>query len=78
MVPYQVRDVGQLENTKILSENKASYIYKDNEAQNAVRMALELVKNKEELKKMRASLKRLKKGNSAEKIVDSLEIWGNK
>ena len=78
MIPYQVREVGQFENTKILSENKASYIYKDSEAENAVRMALELIKNDYELNEMRAALKRLKKGNSAEKIVDSLEIWGNK
>jgi len=77
LIPYQVREVGQLENTKILSENKASLVYKDGEAQNAVRMALELVKNKQELKKMRAVLKRMKKGNSAERIVESLEIWGN-
>jgi UDP-N-acetylglucosamine--N-acetylmuramyl-(pentapeptide) pyrophosphoryl-undecaprenol N-acetylglucosamine transferase len=78
MIPYQVREVGQFENTKILSENKASYIYKDSEAENAVRMALELIKNEHELNEMRAVLKRMKKGNSAQKIVESLEIWGNK
>ena len=78
LIPYQIREVGQFENTKILSENKASLIYKDGEAQNAVRMALELVKNEYELKEMRAALKRMKKGRSAEKIVDALEIWGNK
>jgi UDP-N-acetylglucosamine--N-acetylmuramyl-(pentapeptide) pyrophosphoryl-undecaprenol N-acetylglucosamine transferase len=77
LIPYQVREVGQFENTKILSENKGSLVYKDSEAQNAVRMALELVKNKQELKEMRAVLKRLKKGNSAEKIVEALEIWRN-
>jgi UDP-N-acetylglucosamine--N-acetylmuramyl-(pentapeptide) pyrophosphoryl-undecaprenol N-acetylglucosamine transferase len=78
LIPYQIREVGQFENTKILSENKASLIYKDGEAQNAVRMALELIKNEKELKEMRVALKRMKKGNSAEKIVDALEIWGNK
>jgi len=78
LIPYQIREVGQFENTKILSQNKASFIYKDGEAENAVRMALELVKNEYELKEMKASLKRIKKGNSAEKIVNALEIWGNK
>ncbi|RUA09385.1 MAG: undecaprenyldiphospho-muramoylpentapeptide beta-N-acetylglucosaminyltransferase [Fusobacteria bacterium] len=77
LVPYQVREVGQFENTKILSSNNASYVYTDDEAENAVRMALELINNDEELNKMRAVLERMKKGNSAEKIVEALEIWRN-
>ncbi|MCK5780168.1 MAG: undecaprenyldiphospho-muramoylpentapeptide beta-N-acetylglucosaminyltransferase [Psychrilyobacter sp.] len=77
LIPYQVREVGQYENTKILSDNKACFVYKDSEAKNGVSLALELIKNEANLKDMKAELKKMNKGNSAEKIVEALEIWRN-
>lgn len=78
LIPYQVREVGQFENTKVMSKNNVSMVFKDSEAEKAINIAIDLVKDEKKLGEMRKKLDRMKKGCSSEKIVESLEIWENK
>jgi len=76
-IPYRFKDVGQVQNTKMFTDNGIGFIYSDETADEAVRHALELIKNEKELREIKAKVKILKKGNSTKKIVDELDIWGN-
>ncbi|MGL6063693.1 MAG: undecaprenyldiphospho-muramoylpentapeptide beta-N-acetylglucosaminyltransferase [Fusobacteriaceae bacterium] len=77
LIPYNSIKVGQYENAKILEELSATYVYKNSEANLAVEKALELVMNNESLELMSSKVKSLKKKNSADEIVEELDIWRN-
>lgn len=78
LIPYQSIKVGQYENAKILEETGAAYIYKNSEADIAIERAMDLIKDDNELAKIRARIKVLKKDRAAEKIVKAMDIWGTK
>lgn len=77
IIPYNSVKVGQYENAKILKESETAYIYMNIEVDDAIEKALILIKNAEELKRMRIRLKSLKKSNASEEIIANLDIWRN-
>lgn len=77
LIPYNSIKVGQYQNAKILFENEAALIYSDDKAEIAVEKALEIITDDEELYKMSRRAKNLKKENTAEKIIENLDIWRN-
>lgn len=77
LIPYNSIKVGQYKVGQILSENEAALMYNDSKACEALEKALELIRDDEELKKMSKKAKSLKKTNSAERIVECLDIWRN-
>ncbi len=77
IIPYNSIKVGQYENAKMLRDIKTAYVYSNSEIDEAIEKALILIKNIEELKKMRIRLKSLKKSKASEEIIANLDIWRN-
>lgn len=77
LIPYNSIKVGQYKVGQILAENEAALMYNDSKANEALEKSLELIKDDEELKRMSKKAKSLKKSNSAERIVECLDIWRN-
>ncbi|MGL5123054.1 MAG: undecaprenyldiphospho-muramoylpentapeptide beta-N-acetylglucosaminyltransferase [Fusobacteriaceae bacterium] len=77
LIPYSSIKVGQYANAKILEELSATYVYKNSEVNLAVEKALELVMNDDKLELISSKVKSLKKKNSADVIVEELDIWRN-
>lgn len=77
LIPYGSIKVGQYENATILANKEAGLLYTNSQAELAIERALELIKDEDELAKMSKRVKRMKKANSAERIVDYLDIWRN-
>ncbi len=75
LIPYNSIKVGQYENAKILEELSATYVYKNSEANLAVEKALEIIMSDSKLEMMSSKVKSLKKKNSADEIVEELDIW---
>lgn len=75
LIPYNSVKVGQYENAKVLMENKSALVFTKNEIDEAIEQIFSLIRNEEELKKMRIRLKSLKKSNSAENLIANLDIW---
>jgi UDP-N-acetylglucosamine--N-acetylmuramyl-(pentapeptide) pyrophosphoryl-undecaprenol N-acetylglucosamine transferase len=76
LIPYQSIKVGQYENAKILEEVGAAYVYKNSEVDVAIERALNLIKDDDQLNKIKSKLKILKKDMATEKIVKAMDIWG--
>ena len=77
IIPYGSIKVGQYENAKVLKDYNAAYVYTKDELDEAIKKALEVIRNDEKLKKMRIRLKPLRKPNAAEEIIAYLDIWRN-
>ncbi|MBS9775627.1 MAG: undecaprenyldiphospho-muramoylpentapeptide beta-N-acetylglucosaminyltransferase [Fusobacteriales bacterium] len=77
IIPYSSKKVGQYDNAKMLEDTQASYVYLNKKVNEAIEKALILIKNSEELKKMRIRLKSLKKSKASEEIIANLDIWRN-
>ncbi len=75
LIPYN--HVGQKENAEVLVKNEAALIFSDNKAEEGIKEIFEIIKAPDRLKNMTDNLKKLKKGNAAEKLIEELEIWGN-
>lgn len=77
IIPYSSIKVGQYENAKILMENESAYVYTKEQINEAMEEIFSLIRNEENLKKMRVRIKSLKKPNSAETLIANLDIWRN-
>ena len=75
LIPYNPVKVGQYENAIILKEREGAVIYNNNEAAKALKLAIELIEDNEELEKMRLRIKALRNKNATEEIINSLDIW---
>lgn len=75
LIPYNSVKVGQYENAIILKEREGAVIYNNNEAAKALKLAIELIEDNEELEKMRLRIKALRNKNATEEIINSLDIW---
>ncbi|OQY10594.1 MAG: undecaprenyldiphospho-muramoylpentapeptide beta-N-acetylglucosaminyltransferase [Fusobacteriia bacterium 4572_132] len=73
LIPYDF--VGQMANAKVLAKNGSAKVYNNENINQALKDAIELIKDDEQLKEMRISLSRMKKGNAKDKIIKELEIW---
>lgn len=76
LVPYQSIKVGQYENAKILEEVGAAFVHRNSEAEIAIERAFDLLKDSEQICKMKVQLKIMQKGNAADIIADDIDIWG--
>lgn len=77
LIPYNSVKVGQYENAIILKEREGAVIFNNNEALKALKIALELIRDDEELERMKLKIKALRNTNATETIVNSLDIWRN-
>lgn len=77
LIPYNSAKVGQYENAKILKDTETAYVYTNMEVDDAIEKALILIKDAENLKKMRIRLKSLKRSKASEEIIANLDIWRN-
>lgn len=75
LIPYNY--VGQNSNAKILEEREATVIFSNEHVKEAIDASILILNNTEKLNLMKSRLKTLKKGKSAEKIVEALDIWRN-
>lgn len=74
IIPYSSIKVGQFENAKTLSEINASLVFDRTRVGEAVKAALDLIKNENELRRMRIRIRSLKRNNSAKTIVDKIDV----
>lgn len=72
LIPYDF--VGQKENADVLEYVNGAKIYSNEEAEKAVKEALVLVKHDEMLNFMKNNIKKLKKENAANLIVETMKI----
>lgn len=77
LIPYNSVKVGQYENAVMLEEREGALLFDNNEADEAVRTAIELIKNDEQLRRMKLRIKALRNANATESIINSLDIWRN-
>ena len=77
LIPYGATKVGQYENAMVLSEKSAGLVYSNSKAEEAIEKALELIKDENELEKMSRRIRKLKRVNPSEIIVENLDIWRN-
>ena len=77
LIPYNSVKVGQYENAVILEEREGALIFNNNEAAEAVRTAIDLIKDDRQLQKMKLKIKALRGTNATESIINSLDIWRN-
>ena len=77
LIPYNSVKVGQYENAVMLEEREGALVFDNNEADEAVRTAIELIKNDDQLHKMKLRIKALRNANATESIINSLDIWRN-
>lgn len=70
LIPYDY--VGQKENADVLEFNNAAKSYSDNDVKEAIKEVFVLIYQEEILNFMKENIKKLKKENSAEKIVDEM------
>ena len=75
IIPYNSVKVGQYENAMILEEREGTVIFNNDEGEEAVKTAIDLIKDDAQLQKMRIKLKVLKNANATESIINSLDIW---
>ena len=62
----------------MLEEREGALVFDNNEADEAVRTAIEeLIKNDDQLHKMKLRIKALRNANATESIINSLDIWRN-
>ncbi|MFK4786193.1 undecaprenyldiphospho-muramoylpentapeptide beta-N-acetylglucosaminyltransferase [Fusobacterium sp. MFO224] len=78
LIPFNSVKVGQYENAVVLKEIAGSIMYNNNEIDEAIEEAIELLKNNNKLDKMKLKMRLLKHSNAAVDIVESLDIWGKK
>ena len=69
---------GQKANADMLKEKNAALVYDNVDAEAALLKAIELIKNNNEIQKMKMNLKTFKEGNAVEHIVENLDIWGQR
>ena len=72
LIPYDF--VGQKENADVLEYVNGAKIYSNEEAEKAVKEALVLVKHDEMLNFMKNNIKKLKKENAANLIIETMKI----
>lgn len=77
IIPYSSIKVGQYDNGKLLKDVGAAFMYKNSEASLAVKKALELLENDNDLDDMRMNIRNLKKNDPSGEIVETLDIWRN-
>lgn len=75
MIPYGSEKVGQYENAKVLEEYHSAFVYKNSEAKQAIRKAIELLHHTEETKKMGIRMRALQTGNAVNTIISTMDIW---
>lgn len=75
LIPYRYKNVGQLENAKILEDVQGAYIYPGNKSDEAIEKALELIEDQKKLEEISSRIKVLKRKNAAKEIVAELDIW---
>lgn len=76
LIPYNY--VGQNSNAKILEEREATVIINNEHVDKAIDKSISIITDVEKLNLMKSRLKTLKKGKSAKKIVEAIDIWRNK
>lgn len=74
LIPYGSIKVGQYENAMVLSEKGAGLVYSNAKAELAIEKALEIINNDKELENMSRQIRKLKKDNPAEKIIENLKF----
>lgn len=72
LIPYNSKKVGQYANAKMLEEVKAAKLFQNKNVNEAIKNALDLINNEDELRKMRIKIRSLKKDNAAKTIVDNI------
>ncbi|WP_300393474.1 undecaprenyldiphospho-muramoylpentapeptide beta-N-acetylglucosaminyltransferase [Fusobacterium sp.] len=77
LIPYNSIKVGQYENAIILEEREGALVFNNDEAEEAVRSALDLIEDDEQLQKMKLRIKALRNLNATESLINSLDIWRN-
>lgn len=75
IIPYSSRKVGQYANAKILSDCHAAVVYSNHELEQAIEKVIELLENKEELKKMGIRMRALQTPDAVNTIISNLDIW---
>lgn len=74
LIPYGSIKVGQYENAMVLSEKGAGLVYSNAKAESAIEKALEIINDDEELENMSRQIRKLKKDNPVEKIIENLKF----
>ena len=77
LIPYNSVKVGQYENAVILEEREGALVFNNNEADEAVKTAIDLIQDDEQLQKMKLRIKALRNMNATENLINSLDIWRN-
>ncbi len=77
LIPYNSVKVGQYENAVILQEREGALIFNNSDADEAVKTAIDLIKDDNQLQKMKLRIKALRNANATESIINSLDIWRN-
>jgi UDP-N-acetylglucosamine--N-acetylmuramyl-(pentapeptide) pyrophosphoryl-undecaprenol N-acetylglucosamine transferase len=77
LIPYNSVKVGQYENAVILEEREGALVFNNSDADEAVKTAIDLIQDEEQLRKMKLRIKALRNTNATENIINSLDIWRN-
>lgn len=68
---------GQKANSLMLKEKKAAYVYDNDKVEEALIKGIEIIKNDDELKKLKSHIKTFKERDAVDQIIENLDIWGN-
>lgn len=75
IIPYDYG--GQYENSVALDNIKASFIFGNEKAEEAIEYMFKIIKDDKKLQEVSANLKKMKKGNAVERIMREIDIWRN-
>ncbi|NLK62854.1 MAG: undecaprenyldiphospho-muramoylpentapeptide beta-N-acetylglucosaminyltransferase [Fusobacteria bacterium] len=75
IIPYNY--VGQYDNARVLEENGGTKIFEDKDAENAFDFMFNIINDDKKLEIMSSNMKKMKKGNAAERMLRELDIWRN-
>ena len=77
LIPYNSVKVGQYENAVILEEREGAILFNNDNANEAIKTAIDLMQDDEQLQKMKLRIKALRNANATESLINSLDIWRN-
>lgn len=75
LIPYAYKKAGQIKNADLLKNAGGAEIFQDEIVEDAIERLFILANDDSKLKAMKGSIKKLKKPNSTERIVEELNIW---
>lgn len=77
IVPSGNKRTGQFDNPGAIRDAGGCEIFEDQYVEKAIERLFEIITDDEKLKEMSTAVKKLKKENSAEKIIEEIDIWRN-